>query len=223
MSQIVPPVAVQQPPPPQPEPPERHPLNLPRGTVRSGLVLLIVLPFWVMLLSPIRLGFMPLYVYFLLGLVLVYFAAHGSYAIEGDEQSGLSWTGGIFLILIVLGTLALVVYLLLTKDQTFWPDRLAPPPNAAMMAPYLLIATLGGYGLGWLMSHLLGGWRNNYRWQDIQATISLIAMFLLTAGFVYTAFIQPQLPEKPDLSAPDTKVFESIVVAVVSWYFGARS
>jgi hypothetical protein len=204
---------------PPAEPLERHPLNLPRGTVRAWLVLLIVVPFWVMLLSPDKLGPMPLYIYFLLGLVLVYLSAHGRYATEDDEGTPtFSVTGAVFLILAVGGTLAVIIYCLVTKLPTFWPDRLAPPETALTAAPYLLLATLGGYGLGWLMSHLLGKWRNNYRWQDVQASISLLAMFLLFFAFVLTVFIQAQLPQMLD-----TKVFESVLVAVVSWYFGARS
>jgi len=196
----------------------RQPLNLPRGTVRAGLVLLIVLPFWVMLLSPTRLGPMPLYLYFLLGLVLVYVAAHGRSATEARDQTTFSFTNVLFLLLSILGTLAVVGYCLVTKPPQFWADRLVPPPNAAYAAPYLLLATLGGYSVGWLISHLLGEWRNIYWWQDVQASISLMAMFLLSFAFVLTVFIQAQLPEMLD-----TTVFESILVAVVAWYFGARS
>jgi hypothetical protein len=199
-------------------PRHREPLNLPRGSVRAGLVLLIVLPFWVMLLSPARLGPMPLYLYFLLGLVLVYVAAQGRSATEDRDETTFSFTNVLFLLLSIVGTLAVVGYCLATKPPEFWADRLQPPPNAASAAPYLLLATLGGYSVGWLISHLLGEWRNIYWWQDVQASISLLAMFLLSFAFVLTVFIQAPLPEMLDIT-----VFESILVAVVAWYFGARS
>src|SRR5215475_4606920 len=56
--------------------PVRHTYGLPAGSVRVSLVLLICLPFWVLLGVAEPLGPMPLYLYFLLSLVLVYFAWH---------------------------------------------------------------------------------------------------------------------------------------------------
>jgi putative copper export protein len=203
---------------PPAEPLYRHPLNLPRGSVRTSLVLLILLPFWVLLLSPVRIGPMPLYLYFLLGLVLVFFAAHGAHATEDEEEEGFHWMSRALLFLSIVGTIVLIGFRL-WNDPNDLQQRLTPNTESApAAAPYLLIATLGGYGLGWLMSHLLGSWRNVFWWQDTQAAISLLGMFLLTGAFFWTVFIQPQLEQ-----APDTKVFESIVVAVAAWYFGARS
>jgi hypothetical protein len=201
---------------PPSEPLYRHPLNLPRGTVRTSLVFLILLPFWVLLLSPERLVPMPLYLYFLLGLVLVFFASHGAHATE-DSESDFSWLGRAFLFLMLLGTIGVIVFRLVTNPDVL-PDRLMVPPGAAQRAPYLMLATFGGYGLGWLMSHLLGEWRNIYWWQDVQASISLLGMFLLTGALFFTIFISSQLEKDVN-----TVVLECIVLGVVSWYFGARS
>jgi hypothetical protein len=213
------PVPVTQAATPPAEPPDRHPLNLPRGTVRTGLVLLILLPFLILILSPERLVPMPLYLYFLLGLVLVFFASHGAEATE-DSESAYSWLGRVVLFLLLAGTMAAIVYRLVTNPDVL-RDRLTPntnDPDLVGRVPYLLLATMGGYALGWLMSHLLGDWRYVYWWQDVQASVSLLAMFLLTGALFFTIFISSQLEKNPN-----TIVFECILLGVVAWYFGARS
>jgi hypothetical protein len=211
MSQIVPTDAT-----PPAEPLYRHPLNLPRGTVRTSLVLLILLPFLILILSPERLVPMPLYLYFLLGLVLVFFASHGAQATE-DTESPFTWLGRALLFLMLLGTIAAIVFRLVTNPGVL-QDRLTPDSATADRVPYLLVATLGGYALGWLMSHLLGEWRNVYWWQDTQAAISLMGMFLLTGALFWTILISSQLERNIN-----TVVFECILLGVVAWYFGARS
>jgi hypothetical protein len=202
--------------PPPEEQQYRHPLNLPRGTVRTSLVVLILLPFLVLILSPERLVPMPVYLYFLLGLVMVFFASHGAQATE-DSESSYTWLGRVLLFLMLLGTIAAIVFRLVTNPAVL-QDRLIPAEDTAGRVPYLLVATLGGYALGWLMSHLLGEWRNVYWWQDTQASISLVAMFLLTGALFFTIFIQAQLEK-----SLNTVVFECILLGVVAWYFGARS
>ena len=87
----------------------RHPLNLPAGSVRTVLVLLILLPFWVLLLAPERLGPVPDYLYGLLAMVLVYFAAHGSSIASRDQPQPGPWhlPGGTFRLLILASTVVI--------------------------------------------------------------------------------------------------------------------
>ena len=61
-----------------PPPVYRHPLGLPAGSVRATLALIIVGLFWLLLvIQPDKPVQVPLYLYFLMGLVLHFFGSHG--------------------------------------------------------------------------------------------------------------------------------------------------
>jgi hypothetical protein len=201
---------------------ERQPLNLPAGSVRSSLVLLIILPFWVLLAVPERQVPMPLYLYFLLGLVLVFFASHGStIAPKHAAEHPSPWylPRGFFrlgLILVTAGLIGWRVY----NDPTgqTLADRLTPSPEQLANWPYLLGSVAGGYTAGWALSRLLGSYRYAAVYQDFQAAVSIIAMVGLSGLAIVHLLINPglQVPVNP-------LVLECILTAIVSWYFGARS
>src|SRR5262245_66598405 len=52
--------------------PDRYAFNMPPGSVRGLLVIMIMVPFWVMIAWPERLAAMPFYLYFLLGWVFLF-------------------------------------------------------------------------------------------------------------------------------------------------------
>jgi hypothetical protein len=82
----------------------------------------------------------------------------------------------------------------------------------------LLFAVAVGYIAGWGLSRLLGKWRDSPVFQDVQASVSLLAMFGLSIAAIIHLIINPQLQNPLDSS-----IFEYILTGVVAWYFGARS
>jgi hypothetical protein len=209
----------------------RHPLGLPAGSVRAGLAVMIVGLFWLLQLSRDEQMPIPLYLYFLLGLVFVFFSAHGhSIGPGGTGQPSPWWLPrGTIRWLILLGFLGVNGWLLYSEPDQVWGSvddfarhfqamgkRMTPQPNQLEQWPYLFSALAGGYALGWLFR--LGPWNRAYWFQDIQAWISLLAMLGLGAEILIRLFINPTL-ELP-LNLP---VWESILVAIISFYFGVRS
>jgi hypothetical protein len=199
-------------------PVSRHPLGLPQGSVRAVLSLTIVGLFWLLLLLPADINVkIPLYLYFLLGLILLFFASHGrSIAPEGTtHRSPLGLPRGSIRGIILLGTVAVVAWCI-HSDRELLIARLTPSPQLLPQWPYLLGALVGGFFLGWIIR--LGPWKNLYWFQDVQAWISLIAMVLLGAEIVIRLFIRPNMDQEIDLP-----LFEKIIVAIVAFYFGVRS
>ena len=198
-------------------PVSRHPLGLPQGSVRAVLSLTIVGLFWLLLLLPADKDVqIPLYLYFLLGLVLLFFAAHGR-SIASQETSRHSPLGlprGSIRGIILLGTVAVVAWCI-HSDPDLLIRRLTPTATQLPQWPYLLMALLGGFFLGWIIR--LGPWKGLYWFQDVQAWISLVAIVLMGAEIVIRLFIRPNMDQEFDLP-----LFEKILVGIVAFYFGVR-
>src|SRR5262245_7370799 len=82
----------------------RHPLGLPPGSVRALLSLIICGLFWVLILLPPEKAVpIPVFLYFLLSLILVFFVAHGSTIgrASGSLRSPWHLPRGTFRVLIV--------------------------------------------------------------------------------------------------------------------------
>jgi hypothetical protein len=200
----------------------RQPLNLPAGSVRSSLVLLIILPFWVLLAVPTREVPMPLYLYFLLGLVLVFFASHGGTIAPrhaADHPSPWHLPRGFFRLALILVTAGLVGWRVYSDPSgTDLADRLTPSPEQLANWPYLLGTMAACFTAGWAVSRLLGRYRYSPIYQDFLAAVSIIAMVGLSGLAIVHLLINPQL--KVPVNA---LVFECILTGIVAWYFGARS
>jgi hypothetical protein len=195
--------------------PQRHPLKLPEGSVRVSLVLLILLPFWLLLALPgPTLAPMPLFLYLLLGLVVVFFAWH--------DRTVTAWhmPWWFFPAVIIGVSAALVGYRLYTDWQAGTNetlDRLVPPEQQMRRLPFLVLSLGGGFLLGWIFRHL-GDWVHTPAFQDIRASVSLLAMLLLSAAIIIHLCINPQLVE-----AVESPVLEYIVTFLIAWYFGTRA
>jgi hypothetical protein len=200
-------------------------LGLPSGSVRAALALQIALLFWLILLFPPgklvnpqdKLLHVPLFLYFLLGLVLAFFAAHGhTIAPVGSGQPS-PWhlPRGVLRVLILLVTVAVVGWRWYS-DFDGLRDQLTPPATQLPQWPELLLALAGGYGLGWVSR--LGPWRRSPAFQDVQAWVSLLAMLGLGAEVLVHLFINPTLGQA--LVRP---LWEAILTAIVAFYFGVRS
>src|SRR5690348_17062374 len=106
----------------------RHPLGLPQGSVRAVLSLTIVGLFWLLLLLPADIDVkIPPYLYFLLGLILLFFASHGhSIAPQGTtHRSPLGLPRGSIRGIILIGTVAVVAWCI-HSDRELLIARLTP-------------------------------------------------------------------------------------------------
>jgi hypothetical protein len=197
----------------------RHPLGLPAGSVRALLAMMVAALFWTLLLIPEDKGFtIPLFLFFLTAVVLLFFFAHGkSISAEPDQKPPFGLPRGTFRGLIILGTAAVLGFYVYRYNQSPLP-RLVPKPEQLEQWPGLLIALAAGLGGGWLVGR--GPWRKSMMFQDFQAWLSLLAMIGLVIETVFVLLINPNLRQEHKV---DLSFGECILTGVVSWYFGARS
>jgi len=196
----------------------RHPLGLPAGSVRATLSLFVAGLFWTLLFIPDEKQIpIPLFLYFLSALILLFFFAHGKSIGTPGGRSPWGLPRGTFRFILVAGTAAVFgIYYYQHHELPF--AKLVPQPAQLSQWPNLLISLVAGLGFGWLVGR--GPWRNSYAFQDIQAWVSLLAMLGLTAEIIIVLFINPTLKEETKL---DLSVWECILTGIVAWYFGARS
>jgi hypothetical protein len=193
----------------------RHPLNLPPGSVRALLALMISGLFAVLVALPAdRVVELPLFLYPLLSLLLVFAVTHrGHDTNQATRPFGLP--RGLFRFVIVAGIIAALAWQFVNNRELLW-QRLTP--TAAQLAdwPILLGALAGGFLVGTLLK--LGPWRNTAMYQDLLAWLSLLCMIGLAIETLAVIFIHPTLPEGLNL-----RHLESFLTAAVALYFGARS
>ncbi len=118
----------------------RPPLGLPPGSVRGILALMIMAMGWLLLLLPDSANVtIPLNLYCLLPLVILFFFSHGKSIADANDPdpSPLYLPGGTLRLLIVAGTVAVVVYLNLHHSDRLY-QRLKPSPEQLILWPTLL-------------------------------------------------------------------------------------
>lgn len=198
--------------------PPRHPLGLPPGSIRAVLALMIAGLFWTVLVLAERNPAVevPLFLYFLTGMVLLFFGSHG-YTIGSQTNAGspLNLPRGTIRLLLIAGTIGVVAWMYYT-DPTRIREIVTPKPAQLEQWPQLLMTTVGGYAVGYLIGR--GPWRRKSSFQDLLAWVSLMAMIGLVIETVWIVFINPSLVEGMTLHT-----WEAALTAIVSFYFGARS
>lgn len=203
--------------------PNRHPLGLPAGSVRALLAFLVLALIWTLMLLP-RDPFVPipLYLYYLMFLILGHFyAAHG-HSIAGPQtgtRSPLYLPRGTLRLLIILGFAAVLGWRQYTQRD--WKEIVPALPEQ----PWLPLVLLVAFFLGILVSRLIGAMFSRtggtpYWYQDIQAWLALVAMLLLSAEVLIQAVINPTLAPERQLQLPQ---MQAVLTAIVGFYFGARS
>lgn len=198
--------------------PTRHPLGLPPGSVRAVLALMIAGLFWAVVAMPESKEVpVPLFLYFLLGLILLFFGSHGSSIGHhlGDPRHPLGMPRGTIRAILILGMAGVLGWIYYAHPDRF-PSRLTPHPDQLKQWPHLLLTTVIGFSLGYVIR--LGPWRKTAAFQDVLATLSLLCMLGLAAETVFVVFINPSLFENIDLA-----MWEAILTAIIAFYFGARS
>jgi hypothetical protein len=198
----------------------RHPLGLPAGSVRGLLALMVVGLIWIlMLLPPDRFVPVPLYLYYLLFLIVGhYFAAHGQRfgGPETGQRAPLHLPRGTVPLLIVLGFVGVLGWRYYTERD--WAE-LQP---SVQEQPWLPVILLAAFFLGIAMNRVINTVfsRPPYWYQDIQAWLALLAMFGLFAEVMIQTVINPSLPAERRLQLPQV---QAVLTAIVGFYFGART
>ncbi|VTS05746.1 hypothetical protein [Tuwongella immobilis] len=198
----------------------RHPLGLPEGSVRALLALQICLQYWLLMLLPesIRVP-VPLYLYFLLSVIFLFFVSRsrvsGANPNEFQDLQPLGIPAGLFRILLLGVTIGLTAYKYSQEGEAFL-TFLTPKPEQLTAWPTLGIALVTGFTLGYFLRLLPV--RDQPFVLTIQAWLSLIAMFMLVLDLVYQTFIQPGMQNKLT-----STTWEAVIVAMIAFYFASRS
>jgi hypothetical protein len=193
---------------------ERAPLGLPPGSVRALLSVGIAAAFWLYLSHP-KVDHVPLYLQFLALSVLLFFASHGRTIGRPHDHSPWYLPKGTFRVLLIAGTIGVIVWQYL-QDPKEMMKRMRPYDTELDYWTSLFAGTIGGFCLGWLSSR--GPWRNTAAYQDLVAWVAVIAMFLLVGEAMWKIFIDPART-----IIEERTIWETILLTVVSCYFGTRS
>jgi hypothetical protein len=204
----------------------RQPLGLPAGSVRALLTIIVLGLIWTLMVLPEdRVKGIPLYLFYLMFLVLGhFFAAHG-HSIAGPSTgpaSPLHLPRGSLRTLVILGFLGVLGWRYYQHPD--WQEifRLQQP---IVDQPYLPLVLVGAFFLGVFLSRGIGqlfrGPEGESPWlQDLRAWLALLATVGLAIEVIIQLVINPSLPPERQLSLP---TWQMILAAIVSFYFGARS
>jgi hypothetical protein len=197
----------------------RPPLGLPPGSIRGLLALQIAIIFWLLLIipsEPDRKILIPLNLYFLASLVMVYFVSHGkSIARRADPMPSPLWLpGGTIRFILLAGTIAVFADLAFRHPERF--ERLTPTPEQMKNWIFYLSALGGGFVLGYATRVL--PFRHSWIFQAFQAWIAILSMAILFLDMIFQVFINFSLS-----AGTDPKFWNTLVTAVVAFYFGSRS
>lgn len=193
------------------------PLGLPPGSIRGLLAIQITAIFLLLLVVPAeKMIPMPLNVYFLLSLVMVFFVAHGSTIHErsNPSPSPLYLPGGSLRFLIIAAVGGSIVYLGMNHAERF--DTLQPSQADMAHWKYYLGSLAGGFFLGHFLKII--PIRHGWVFQSFQAWIALLTMLSLLLETILQVFVKPTLSEMVNFL-----VWQCAVIAISAFYYGVRS
>ena len=197
----------------------RAPLGLPPGSVRAILSILIAGQFWLLLSLPAHYDrvLIPLNLYFLLSLVMIFFISHGrSIAHVAGTGSPLYLPRGSIRLGLILGTVA-VLFVQHQHDSALLWKRLTPAADQLAYFPQFLLATFAGFLLGTLMRQLPAA--TSPFAQTLQAWFSIFAAVGMAVELVLQCFVMPQL----DREIGNLPLWQSILTGVMTFYYSVRS
>ncbi len=208
------------------QPPPRHALGLPAGSVRALLALGVLGLLWLLAVGHYarpEMNKLPLsfvYLQFLMILILAhYFSAHGStigHVPGAPSPLGLPRGSVRFLLLVGYGGLA--YYLYQHKTDYEFP-KVENVQDFIVLVALMLTGFFVGHYLTWLVRVLSGG-TLPYWFQDVEAWIGLLAMICLAALLMIHIFINPRVnPEYLIGTLP----LDQVLAALIGFYFGSRS
>ncbi len=196
----------------------RHALGMREGSVRSILTLLVVALFCGVLWMPAKgaaVQPIPPYLLYLLFLILGHlFAAHSQTA---ADPAPLHLPRALIRLLIIVALAGTVGWLIYSD-----PERMEARWNASVdlikVQWFLPLLLLGGFFVGVLLRLLVGHDNLPLPVQDFEAWLALIAVIGLCVAAMLHFVIEPSTTRP--ISHP---TWESVLAAVVAFYFGARS
>jgi hypothetical protein len=206
----------------------RHALGLPAGSIRALLAVVVLALSWLIVLGPLfqgegdlygqRLPAIFLYLQFLLVLILAsFFSAHGgTIGPHISERSPLGLPKGTIRFLLLAGYLGLAGFLFYIRPE------FKQLPDARTFL-FLIAVLLGCFFLGNLITNLVRGMGGGILppwFQDLQAWLAILALFVLGAIVVIDVVINRTLPMQDKI--PMTPL-QFGLVGLVGFYFGARS
>jgi hypothetical protein len=199
---------------------------MPAGSVRALLALMVLGLCWALMLLPEdRNVGIPLYLMYLVFLVLGhFFAAHG-HSIAGPnagQRSPLFLPRGTLRFLMIAGFLGVVGYRYYIYGDWNKLFVLAQPLTNQPELPFII---LGGFFIGVVLGRtllrLLSGPTGPPAWlHDMQSWVALCAGFGLGIEIVVQLIINPSMDEQHRINLPQV---QAILAAIVAFYFGARS
>ena len=197
----------------------RPPLGLPAGSIRGLLSLQIAIIFWLLLIipsEPDRKIPIPLNLYFLATLVMVFFVSHGKSIARRNEPtpSPLWLPGGTIRFILLAGALAVAADLVFRHPERF--SRLTPDSEQMKYWVYYFLGLGGGFMLGY--GTRLLPFRHSWLFQSFQAWTAMIAMAILLIEMVFRIFIGTSLTENLE-----PVYWGTAVTSIVAFYFGSRS
>jgi len=198
----------------------RHALGLPAGSVRALLAFMVLIVLWLLALygvtpdGKVPLAFM--YLQYVMILILAhFFAAHGNTIGHNvSPHSPLHLPAGTVRFLLLVGYLGLIGWLLYNRRE------FEPAPEGTLLMPLVL---LGAFFVGFIVTKLVqasSGPQLPFWFQDVQAWFALLAVIGLTIITIVYLFIFPNLEQSMHFNMTG---IETVVAAIVGFYFGARS
>jgi hypothetical protein len=210
-------------------PPNRNPLGMPAGSVRAIITFMVLGLVWALLLLPEDREnvHIPIYLYYLMFLILGHYFAARSHAPApaGVKVRHPLWLPrGSIRFLILAGFAAVggwVYYVSLTDPYIL--DRVTPDTKDIIDQRFLPVVMVGAFLAGIVVSKvanfLLAGPQGLPAWfQDIQAWVSLLAIFGLGIEVLLQLVINQSVPEGFNLPH-----WQAILTGIIAFYFGARS
>lgn len=195
----------------------RHPLGLPAGSVRALLAVIIAGLFGTLVALPgDRDVVIPLFLYFLMSLLLVFMSSHGNSIGGQDRPHPFGMPRGTFRALVILAVGAGLAWAWHNDTAADYYRRLTPRSEQLYQWPTLCAALFGGFVFGRLLR--AGPWKNSAVYLDAMATVSLLCMFGLLIETLLEVFVNPTLPVGLNLF-----YLETGLTGIISLYFGTRS
>ena len=201
----------------------RHALGLPAGSVRALLAFMVLAVLWLLAIygpegtADHKVPVAYVYLQYLMILILAhFFAAHGNtIGRHISARSPLGLPGGTVRFLLLAGYLGLIAVLFYNHRE------FEEPPEGPLVLPLILIA---GFLIGFIVTRLVLAASPEgqlpFWFQDVQAWFALLAVIGLTIITIIYLFIFPNIAQELRFS---TGGLETIVAAIVGFYFGARS